>query len=146
MRHDSKDQCFDLDHLSLVSFSRKKQDASTNNDEKPFSSPRLLRVKNDKHQNTNNDDHRSRTRRLSPSPSFVKGTRSGLSTASTSNLLGDLALKSDDMLKLKEKLRKTGFIDGKQTLRRPIPQETHQIDFRSILRPSRKSLPVKINS
>ena len=113
------------------------------NEEKPLSSTHL-HIKNGKHQG-DKDDHQARTRCLSSSPSIIKGKCTGLSTASTSSLLGDLVLKADDVIKLKENLRKTGFIEGNQTLRRKTPQESFQMDFRSILRPSRKSLPVNTN-
>lgn len=83
------------------------------------------------------DDYQPR-RRLSSTSSIIKTKSTGLLSSSTSSLLGDMVLKSEDVVKLKHNLRKTGFADKNQTLRRKLPTETVQIDFRSILR-SKKS-------
>jgi hypothetical protein len=53
--------------------------------------------------------------------------------------VGDLILKSEDVIKLKENLRKTGLVDKNQTLRRKLPSETIQIDFRSVLHPTKSN-------
>ena len=82
------------------------------------------------------DDYQPR-RRLSSTSSIVKAKTSGLLSSSTSSLLGDMILKSEDVVKLKENLRKTGLVDKNQTLRRKLPTETIQIDFRSVLRPAK---------
>ncbi|CAF0909477.1 unnamed protein product [Rotaria sordida] len=83
--------------------------------------------------------------RLSSSSNIVKSKSTGLVTCSTSNLVGHMALTSENVLKLKENLRKTGLGKGNQTLRRKLPTETIQIDFRSILRPSKNNLNKTIN-
>ncbi|CAF3966362.1 unnamed protein product [Rotaria magnacalcarata] len=94
----------------------------------------------------NDDDYKLRRRRLSSSSSIIKSKSSGLVTCSTSNLVGDMVLTSENVVKLKENLRKTGFAaQGNQTLRRKLPTETVQIDFRSILRRSKYNSSTSIN-
>jgi len=86
------------------------------------------------------DERLSQRRRLSSSSSssnVVKPKTPGLLSSSTSSLVGDMVLKPEDVLKLKENLRKTGLVDKNQTLRRKLPSETTQIDFRGILRPAK---------
>ena len=74
-------------------------------------------------------------RRLSSSSNLVKAKSAGLLSSSTSSLVGDMLLNADDVLKLKENLRKTGLVERNQTLRRKLPTESIQIDFRSVLHP-----------
>jgi hypothetical protein len=88
-------------------------------------------------QHTEQQDHEYRPqRRLSSSSSIVQGKSTGLLSCSTSSLVGDMILTPDDVIKLKENLRKTGLTDGKQTLRKQYVKETVQVDFRSVLRSS----------
>ncbi len=82
------------------------------------------------------DDYQPR-RRLSSTSSIFKAKSTGLLSSSTSSLVGDLVLKSEDVIKLKENLRKTGLADRNQTLRRKLPTESIQVDFRSVLRPTK---------
>ncbi len=84
-------------------------------------------------------------RRLSSTSSIIKSKSTGLLSSSTSSLVGDLVLKSEDVLKLKENLRKTGLVEKNQTLRRKLPAETIQIDFRSVLHPTKNNLSTTIN-
>ncbi|CAF4715499.1 unnamed protein product [Rotaria sp. Silwood1] len=90
------------------------------------------------------DDYQPR-RRLSSTSSIIKNKSTGILTCSTSNLVGHMALTSDNVLKLKENLRKTGLVQGNQTLRRKLPTETIQVDFRSVLRSSKNDLNKTIN-
>ena len=82
------------------------------------------------------DDYQPR-RRLSSTSSIIKAKSTGLLSSSTSSLVGDLILKTEDVIRLKENLRKTGLVDRNQTLRRKLPTESIQVDFRSVLRPSK---------
>jgi len=84
------------------------------------------------------DDHQPR-RRLSSTSSIIKAKSTGLLSSSTSSLVGDLVLKSEDVIKLKENLRKTGLVDRNQTLRRKLPTESIQMDFRSVLHPKKSN-------
>jgi hypothetical protein len=93
---------------------------------------------------TTQDDYQPR-RRLSSSSSVIQGKSTGLLSGSTSSLLGDMVLKTDDVIQLKGKLRKTGFNEGNQTLRRKLPTETIQMDFRSILRPLKTNIITAVN-
>ncbi len=85
------------------------------------------------------DDYQPR-RRLSSTSSIIKGKSAGLLSSSTSSLVGDMVLKSEDVIRLKENLRKTGLVDKNQTLRRKLPTESIQMDFRSVLRPKKNNL------
>ncbi|CAF1307085.1 unnamed protein product, partial [Adineta ricciae] len=82
------------------------------------------------------DDYIPR-RRLSSASSIIKGKTTGMLSSSTSSLVGDMVLTSEDVVKLKNNLRKTGLTGRNQTLRRKLPTETVQIDFRSVLRGSK---------
>lgn len=85
------------------------------------------------------DEYVPRRRRSSAS-SIVKSKTTGMMTSSTSNLVGDMILTSNDVLKLKNNLRKTGLVERNETLRRKLPTETVQIDFRSVLRSSKTNI------
>lgn len=82
------------------------------------------------------DDYQLR-RRLSSTSSIIKAKSTGLLSSSTSSLVGDLVLKSEDVIRLKESLRKTGLVERNQTLRRKLPTESIQFDFRSVLHPTK---------
>ncbi len=97
----------------------------------------FLVVKNSNHI-IRQDDHQPR-RRLSSTSSIIKAKSTGLLSSSTSSLVGDLVLKSEDVIKLKENLRKTGLADRNQTLRRKLPTESIQMDFRSVLHPTKSN-------
>lgn len=84
----------------------------------------------------NHSNHQTR-RRLSSTSSIIKAKSTGLLSSSTSSLVGDMVLKAEDVLKLKENLRKTGLVGKNQTLRRKLPTESIQVDFRSVLRPTK---------
>lgn len=84
-----------------------------------------------------NHSNQQTRRRLSSTSSIIKAKSIGLLSSSTSSLLGDMTLKVEDVLKLKENLRKTGLVEKNQTLRRKLPTESIQIDFRSVLRPTK---------
>ncbi len=92
--------------------------------------------------NGRQDDYQLR-RRVSSASNINKGKQTGLLTSSTSSLVGDRVLTSEDVVQLKVKLRKTGFAEGNQTLRRKLPTETVQMDFRSVLRSSKNNLTTK---
>lgn len=83
--------------------------------------------------NRRNDDDLPR-RRLSSTSSIIKSKTTGLLSCSTSSLVGDMVLTSDDVIKLKDNLRRTGLVDQNQTLRRKPRSEPIQIDFRGVLR------------
>ena len=84
----------------------------------------------------NHSNQRTR-QRLSSTSNIIKAKSTGLLSSSTSSLLGDMTFKTEDVLKLKENLRKTGLVEKNQTLRRKLPTESIQIDFRSVLRPTK---------
>lgn len=86
------------------------------------------------------DDRQTSRRRLSSSSSVVKAKTTGALSSSTSSLHNYIVLKAEDVVKLKENLRKTGLVEKNQTLRRKLPKETTQIDFRGILRPAKTNL------
>ncbi len=92
--------------------------------------------------NGSQDDYQPR-RRVSSVSNINKGKQNGLLTSSTSNLAGDGVLTSENVVQLKVKLRKTGFAENNQTLRRKLPTETVQMDFRSVLRSSKNNLTTK---
>ncbi len=117
--------------LSIISFGRVSPPA-----EDRSSSPVFLAVNHSNH-NVRQDDNPPRRRRLSSSSSIIQGKSTGILSSSTSSLVGDLVLKTEDVIKIKENLRKTGLASNNQTLRRKLPTETIQIDFRSVLRPSK---------
>lgn len=57
-----------------------------------------------------------------------------------------MALTSENVVKIKENLRKTGLkIEGNRTLRRKLPTETVQVDFRSVLRSSKYHSSTALN-
>ncbi|CAF2478206.1 unnamed protein product [Rotaria sp. Silwood2] len=103
-----------------------------------LSSSTLLAVNHSKHI-VRQDDYQPR-RRLSSTSSIIKSKSTGFVTCSTSSLVGDMALTPENVLKLKENLRKTGLVQSNQTLRRKLPTETIQIDFRSVLHSSKNNL------
>ncbi len=91
------------------------------------------------------DDYQPR-RRLSSTSSTIKAkSLHALLSSSTSSLAGDMVLKPDDVIRLKENLRKTGLVEKNQTLRRKLPTETIQIDFRSVLHPTKNNRISTIN-
>ncbi|UJR36053.1 hypothetical protein I4U23_028790 [Adineta vaga] len=94
--------------------------------------------------NVRQDDDVPR-RRLSSTSSIIKSKTTGLLTCSTSSLVGDMVLTSDDIIKLKDNLRNTGFADRNRTLRRKLRSETVQIDFRGVLRPSKTNIAATTN-
>lgn len=124
--------------FSLVSFRPVSPPPNTTTTDGNSSSLNFLDVNHSDH-NVRQDDYQPR-RRLSSASSIVKGQQAGLLTCSTSNLVGDMVLTPEDVVKLKGNLRKTGFAEANQTLRRKLPTETVQIDFRNVLRSSKNNL------
>jgi hypothetical protein len=104
------------------------------------SSPSVFLAVDHSNHNVRYDDNQPRRRRLSSSSSsIIQGKFAGVLSSSTSSLVGDLVLKIEDVIKLKENLRKTGLVKNNETLRRKLPTESIQVDFRSILRPSKNN-------
>lgn len=56
-----------------------------------------------------------------------------------------MALTSENVLSLKTKLRKTRLVENMGTLRRKLPTESIQVDFRSVLRTSKNHLSTAEN-
>ncbi|CAF3630828.1 unnamed protein product [Adineta steineri] len=108
------------------------------------SSSLTFRHINHSNHNVRQNDSQSR-HRLSLSSSLNKNKAAGLLTSSASSLVGEVVLTSDDVSKLKNNLRKTGFGDRNQTLRRKLPTETVQVDFRNVLRSSKTHSTPNIN-
>lgn len=129
--------------VSSMSFRPVSPPVSTAKIEQNLLSSAYLHVNNSNHRR--GEDNNQPRRRLSSSSSIIQGKSASLSTSSTSSLVGDLVLTSGDVIKLKEKLRKTGFTEGNRTLRRKLPSESVQVDFRSVLRSSRSSMAINVN-